>query len=200
MPAVTNNLVDALEFLLPGFLAAAIFSSLSVNARVGGLALVVQAFILTTIVQLIFGVSKELLPVGWQWSSDWNSEILVVVAIFVGVVISLLWNRDFPHNCLRRCGITKRSIYQSTQYSAFTRRTDCYVVIHLEDRRLFGWPAEWPSTKEDEYILLEEPSWITDTHRVEEDEEHSTVSHMLVPLSEISLIEFVKGRQEESGE
>lgn len=198
MPAVTNNLIDAFEFLLPGFLAAAIFSSLSVRVKVGGLVLVVYAFILTTVIQFVFGL-LELLPDNWKWGSAWDREILVALAIFVGIVISVCWNNDFPHRILRRLNITRQSTHQSTLYSAFTRGS-CYIVIHMGGRRLYGWPAEWPSSQEEQFILLEEPSWITETSQNNGTSEQSEISHMLIPLSEVNHIEFVEGQQQENQE
>ena len=192
MPLPSNTLIDALEFLLPGFLAAAIFSSLSINVKVGGLVLIVYAFILTTVVHFIYRVCVELLPAN-SWSAAWNEIVLVAIAIFVGIVISICWNRDFPHRVFRILRITRQSTHQSTIYSAFTKRS-CYIVLHMGERRLYGWPLQWPSTQEEEYVLLEEPLWL-DRDLGNDSEEHGTTSHMLVSLSQVDFVEFVEGRE-----
>jgi len=55
------------------------------------------------------------------------------------------------------------------------------------ERRLFGWPREWPSRPDDQHFLIEECEWLEDQDRCP----IAGVSHMLIPASEVEIIEFL---------
>lgn len=73
----------------------------------------------------------------------------LLVAILLGLGAAIISNRDVLHEILRHFNVTRETSYPSEWYSAFSRHHDCYVVLHLNgERRLFGWPEEWPSRPE----------------------------------------------------
>ena len=97
-------------------------------------------------------------------------------------------NRDALHRLLRRWKITRQSSYPSAQYSAFAYDGGCYVVLHLKDqRRLFGWPKEWPIRPDDQHFLIEQCEWLDDDGR----RAITGVSHMLISAAEVEMVEFL---------
>lgn len=196
---VTTQLIQALEYIFPGILSILILRLLTV-IRAQGTLLVVYAFVLTLAIQFILKLLKKAFPPELLWNSNWDYEILIGIAILVALIVSPLWEKDILHSILRKFKITRRSAHNSARYSAFSRRNDCYVILHIDGRRLFGWPSEWPSWQEDEYILLDESEWIIDdnntTKQGQQENEPNLASHMLVPMSKIDLIEFVIGREQ----
>ena len=190
-----NPLIEALEFLFPGLISILILRLLAVVISEGWL-FIVYAFVLTMLIQFVHAVLAKILPVWLLWNSNWDYEILVSIAILSAFIIAPLWEKDVLHSILRKCHITKESA-RSARQSAFSRRDDCYVILHLDGRRLFGWPEKWPSARDDEYIFLKEAEWIVDKDEdQQESNEQSSASHMLVPISKIELIEFVVGTRE----
>ena len=189
---VSSETVSVLVFLLPGFIAAGIFHSLISNPRPSGFNVVIQSFVLTIFVHLIaqpffWAISH----IGWDVHSNKFFEIFIValVAVVFGLVFASIWNADTLHKLLRSWKITRQSSYQSAQYSAFAHHGDCYVVLHLKgQRRLYGWPKEWPSRPEDQHFLIEECEWLKDNN---DRTPLEGVSHILVSAAEVEMVEFL---------
>lgn len=193
MSWANSEAISILWFLLPGFISAGLFRALISNPRPSGFDSVAQVFIFTVIVHVI----------GWLLFSPWAEQennsyysdenhtkilVLLLVSIAVGIFSSLIWNKDWLFKALRKSQITKQSSYRSAQYSAFAFHSDCYVVLHLKNqRRLYGWPKEWPSHPEDQHYLLEECEWLGEDKPIP----IKGVSHILVPANEVEMVEFL---------
>ena len=191
MNLASSGALSVLIFLLPGFLAAGVFQSLISNPKPSGFGVIVQALIFTIVVQpvarLVFWLGGVM---GWSIPSNgtWEIVVLVIVSVVLGLMFAYAWNNDTLHRPLRRLNVTRQSSYQSAQYSAFAHHRDCYVVLHLKgQRRLYGWPREWPSRSEDQHFLIEECEWLVDDKRAPIE----GVSHILIPASEVEMVEFL---------
>ena len=191
MSWASSEAIAVLWFLLPGFVASGLFRSLVSNPKPSGFDSVAQVFIFTVIVQ----ATAQLIFSGLQ-SESMNLaalsavEILLMLAIAVlsALLAAWIWNKDLLHRILRRIKVTKQSSYRSAQYSAFAFHSDCYVVLHLKgQRRLFGWPQEWPSRPDDQHFLIEECEWLEGDER----KPITGVSHILIPAEEVEMIEFL---------
>ena len=191
MSWASSEAVGILTFLLPGFVAAGIFQSLISNPRPSGFDVVVRALFFTMVVQLVahlvfWGSDVS----GWNIPPDeaWEIVVLVLVSAVLGLISAYVWNNDLLHRPLRRLNVTRQSSYQSAQYSAFAFHRDCYVVLHLKgERRLYGWPREWPSRPDDQHFLVEDCEWLVENGR----KPIPGVSHILIPKSEVEMIEFL---------
>ncbi|MCY3941128.1 MAG: DUF6338 family protein [Gammaproteobacteria bacterium] len=191
MSWASSEAIAVLWFLLPGFVATGLFRTLISNPKPSGFDSLAQVFIFTVIVQ----VATRL--VLWKRDTELTTTVAddttgiavsVLIAIIAGLSAAWLWNKDLPHSWLRSWKLTRQSSYRSAQYSAFAFHTDCYVVLHLKgERRLFGWPREWPSRPDDQHFLIEECEWLEEKGRSSID----GVSHMLIPASEVEMIEFL---------
>ncbi len=193
MSWASSEVVIVLSFLLPGFVAAAIFHSLTSHPKPSEIDWIVQALIFTTIVQAI---AEAVLWMGRLAGSDmlWTTdmEILISVIIAVGVALAAVTmaNHDTLHSCLRRIGLTKETAYPSEWYSSFYRNSDCYVVLHLQgQRRLYGWPEEWPSRPDQGHFRIAEGEWLV------EDEPRRILAEgvlaIVVPAREVEMVEFM---------
>lgn len=187
----SSDAINVLMFLLPGFVAASIFQSLISNPKPSGFAVIVRAFIFTIFIhlgaQFVFWVAAL---GGWTITSSGTWEIIVLVAVSVvfGLISAYAWNNDTVHGLLRRLNVTRQSSYQSAQYSAFAFHRNCYVVLHLKgERRLYGWPKEWPSRPDEKHFLIEECEWLDGNER----RPIKGVSHILIPASEVDMVEFL---------
>ena len=198
---MTGQPMEILEFLLPGFVAAAVLYSLTSHPKPSAFERVVQALVFTIVVQaveamvfLIFHAPAE----GGPWSSDGEVLVSVPVAVVLGLMAAHASNKDYLHRLLRRLGITRENSYPSEWYSAFSRHSDCYVVLHLKgERRLYGWPTEWPGLPDKGHFLIEEGEWLRDDGGGGEPAPHEGIAAMLVPVSEVEMVEFMPSVQSE---
>lgn len=189
---LSNETIGVLVFLFPGFLMAGIFNILVSNPKPNGIGVIVQAFVFTVLIHLaaqsLFWAGSA---AGWivSWDEVWTVLVPLVLSAVFGVTLSYAWNIDLFHRCLRKLGLTRQSSYRSALYSAFAYHGDCYVVLHMKGkRRLYGWPQEWPSRTEDRHFLMIDCEWLTGDGRTP----ITGVSHILVPSSEVEMVEFLR--------
>ena len=192
MSWASSEFVAILTFLLPGLVASAIFHSLTAHPKPSEFDRIVQALIFTTIVQAIVkGIPLVGSLAGAEplWTEDSEVAVAVVLAVIVALVAVYASNHDTLHGFLRWIRLTKETSYPSEWYSAFARNSDCYVVLHLKgERRLYGWPEEWPSRPDEGHFRIAEAEWLI------EDESLPIigVSMVLVPGEEVEMVEFLE--------
>lgn len=180
-----SEAIGILMFLLPGFLAAAIFYSLTSHPKPDAFGQVIQALIFTVIVQATVQVMVAILP----HTKNWKLVASVLIAILFALIAVYFSNNDKIHSILRWFHVTKETSYPSEWYSAFSRHSDCYVVLHLkEERRLYGWPEEWPSDPGHGHFRIAEGEWLVGNER----KPATGVSAILIPANEVEMVEFLK--------
>ena len=73
-----------------------------------------------------------------------------------------------------------------------------YVVLHFEDeRRLYGWPIEWPSEPGNGHFLITEASWLDEKGK---EIPLTGVESILIDARQVKWVEFMKKTWEESHE
>ena len=196
----SSEIVTILTFLLPGFVASAIFHSLTAHPKPNEFERVIQALIFTTVVQaLVKGILLigNLAGTGSLWTGESEIVIAVLIAVVVAVIAVYASNHDTLHGFFRWVRLTKENSYPSEWYSAFTRNPNCYVVLHLKgERRLYGWPEEWPSRPDQGHFRIAEAEWLTDDER----QPVTGVSVILVPGEEVEMVEFLEMNVSEESE
>ena len=191
----SSEVVTVLTFLLPGFVSAAVFYSLTSHPKPSNFASVVQALMFTAVVQAITVLLRVNL---WEWSQEIEVFVSVAIALPIGLIAALLSNLDLPHRIFRRARLTKENTYSSEWYSAFAGKEN-FVVLHLKDsRRFFGWPSEWPTDPERGHFRVTQGQWLTEERENSEspdvthyESENENVFELLIPVSEVAMVEFV---------
>jgi len=200
METFAKDFVTLLQYLLPGFIAAWILYSFTSYPKPSQFERVVQALIFTILVQgFVYLIKKSLFYIGHRWPLFvWNSHSdliwSILVAIFLGIIFSYFANNDKFHKILRGWGITRETSYPSEWFGAFLNNVT-YVVLHLEgERRLYGWPIEWPSEPEKGHFVIEQASWLNDEAKNEEDRQIplTGVSSIMVDVKEVTMVEFME--------
>ena len=193
----SSEVVTILTFLLPGFVATAIFHSLTAHPKPNEFDRIIQALIFTTVVQAIvkgIPLVGSLAGVAPLWTGESEIVVAVLVAVAVAVVAVYASNHDTLLRFLRWIGLTRETSYPSEWYSAFARNPDCYVVLHLKgERRLYGWPEEWPSRPDQGHFRIAEAEWLTEEGR----QPITGVSVILVPGDEVEVVEFLEMKSSE---
>lgn len=168
MENTSKDIITIFQYLLPGFLAAWVFYGFTSYPKPSQFERVIQALIFTLITQtLVFGEKYILIYFGTylsigKWSNQSEIIFSTISALFIGLLFSYFANNDNFHKISRKIGITRETSYPSEWFGTFLKNIT-YVVLHFHDeRRLYGWPIEWPSEAEKGHFVLEQASWLTD--------------------------------------
>lgn len=195
--------------LLPGFIAGSAFYSLTAHPKPSAFERIVQALIIAVIVQFVVGplglifrttetglwpnmdgqaiVSSLFAIDATSWASPMPDLARIAAGFLLGISLAGAINHDLFHRFMRRTRITRENSFPSELYSAFAR-IRAYVTLHLDgNRRLMGFPEEWPSDPSTGHFLLQDPAWINDENEAEPIEE---VDRIMIPMSEINMVEF----------
>lgn len=194
MDNISKDVITILQYLLPGLLAAWIFYGFTSYPKPPQFERVIEALIFTLIIQsVVFFEKVAVLKVGVLWNvGNWNehSEIIcsTVSAIFLGALFSYYANNDKFHKLIRHIGISRETSYPSEWFGTFLKNVT-YVVLHLKDeRRIYGWPIEWPSDPDRGHILLEQASWIKDGEEIP----ITGVKSVLIDVDDVRWVEFME--------
>ncbi|MXW26358.1 MAG: hypothetical protein F4Z77_08740 [Dehalococcoidia bacterium] len=118
------------------------------------------------------------------WDPVWPVAIAVILAFIVVVVV----NYDLAHGLLRWLRITRENAYSSEWDSSLARNDGSFVVLHLAgERRLYGWPDEWPNDPERGHFRITQAEWLAD----DGPRPLENVSGVLIPVGEVEMVEFV---------
>lgn len=190
-----TSVIGVIVYLLPGFLAAWVFYGLTTHVKQSPFERIVQALIFTAVARGLTGLLRRgLLVLGyWQrwgvWDADADLIWSLCIAVVVGLVFAMYANRDWFHRVFRRLGVTTRTSYPSEWFSAFNRDAR-YVTLHLSDqRRLLGWPTDWPDQPGSGHFVLVEPAWLLDNGQCAP--LHKT-ERLMVPAAAVTIVEFMK--------
>ena len=190
MSWATSEIVAVLAFLLPGFVGAAAFYSLTSHPKPSEFGQVVQALVFTTVGQAVAWLIRLLASVWWEYEWPAGLELTVAVASAVSVALLAAYaaNHDALHRPLRWLGVTMETSYPSEWYSAFAENPDCYVVLYLVgERRLRGWPEEFPTYPEQGHIIMSECEWLTDDGPVSLEKD----SILVIDGKEVEMVEYL---------
>ncbi len=195
MESFAKDLVSVLQYLLPGFVAAWIFYGLTSYPKPSQFERVVQALIFTLIIQAFVGLVERIAKwAGQYWSAGtWDTTTEVtwssLVAVVIGIGFSWLANTDKAHKWFRGKGITRETSFPSEWFGTFLKEVT-FVVLHFKDeRRLYGWPIEWPSEPTKGHFLIADPSWIGESG---EEIRIAGVKNILVDVNDVKWVEFLE--------
>ncbi len=194
MEWASSELLTVLRFLLPGLVSAWVFYGLTAYPRPSEFERIVQALIFTAIVQGLTLVVAWAVPAASRergleiiWSAGFNDVTALVIAVVFGMFAARFANNDWLHYILRASKFTQNTSYSSEWIGAFAEHQG-YVVLHISgERRLYGWPDEWPNDPTTGHFSISEGEWLTENDPVLLE----NVENILVPVGEVSFVEFV---------
>lgn len=208
MSLIGSEALVVLTFLLPGFVSAAVFHSLTPHLRPTGVERLIQALMFTAVVQgllsgaLVIGGTFAL--VAFSTIGDWSPAtgrllpdifLSLPLAVVVSVLAAYLANHDTLHKLFRRIGLTRETSYPSDWYLVFSEIHPQYVILHLTgQRRLYGFPEHWPNRSDEGHFQISEAEWLAD----DPNEENIPANVMLIPAAEVEMVQFVGIRPSET--
>ncbi len=194
MDSISQNVVIILQYLLPGFLAAWIFYGFTSYPKPSQFERVIQALIFTFIIQVAVLIEKTIcLKIGVYWNvGNWGEHYDIICStinsIFLGTLFSYYANNDKFHKFIRKIRISKETSFPSEWFGTFSKNVT-YIVLHLKDeRRLYGWPIEWPSVPDNGHFLLVQASWLVDSKEIP----IKGVESILIDVNDVRWVEFME--------
>jgi hypothetical protein len=190
-----KTIIDVLTYLLPGFITAAIVHNLTPAPRPIPFERVVLALIFTVVGQVVvltiressFLVGETTKVLIGNWTEETHLTWSVVIAVLSGLVVAHVANTDWLHSRLRNLGITRQTSYSSEWYGALSQHRG-YIVLHLVgQRRLFGWPEEWPSSPDQGHFVMRLSEWLDDGKSIP----LTGVDKILIKASEVEMVELM---------
>ena len=188
---ISSEVMPVLQYLLPGFFSAGVFYSLTAYPKPSPFERVIQALIFTFIIRGVAEILEKCLSI-----QSSNFIFFIVLAFAVGILFSWFANNDLFHRFLRYLKITKETSYPSQWYSTFSDNIT-YVVLHLKDqRRIYGWPKEWPSDPRGNHFLLQNACWLVEKNGKSEEVPLDNLEGILIDSANVEMVEFIKKTEE----
>lgn len=202
MPELAKESIALFAYLLPGFLAAWVLYGFTSDPKPSQFERVIQALIFTFLVHAILPVIRFSLEYAGQelfvvrpWDSVAEELVKVLLAFTLGATLAFYTNNDAIHEWLRSKGLTTRTSFPSEWFGVFSR-TVTFVVLHLnDDRRLFGWPKEWPNESDKGHFYIMDPSWILEGGNQLDLLE---VEGILIAAKDVKWVEFISQTKDQS--
>ena len=210
---MSNDLLQILGYLLPGFVTAWIFHGLTPHPKESQFERIVEALVFTAIIQAIYELlyniwsgpptSRVLSDLGvgsidLQSSLSAETFVRVAIATILGIALAFLSNADWFHSKLRQLKVTRKTGYPSVWYRQFYSYPS-YVNLYLSDGRILsGWVDQWPSKQEEGHLALKQVQWLTESEPgalVPTDVPSTDV--MLIRSNLVEIVEFLRSVQNE---
>lgn len=201
------ELIAFIYALLPGFLTAWIFYALSAYPKPSSFERVIQALVFTLIAETVTQTIRffaRLQPFG-VWTEEVHFGWKVIVATAIGFfAVAFVQNNltsKVPNYLISKLPswlvsiipsglkLTSKTAYPSEWFSAFIR-SKSYIYLHLSgERRLRGWPEEWPDDPSSGHFVMMDSAWVLDDNtRVP----LALTERFLIPVSDVERVEFEK--------
>ncbi|MBV4476666.1 DUF6338 family protein [Pseudomonas botevensis] len=169
MDDLVKEVIPLLQYLIPGFVSTWIFYTLTAFKRPDTFGQIVQALIFTFVIHgVVLGIGAVCLWIGVKgfsvgiWSAGAQGFWAFVVSVVLGLLSCFLASNDKLHAWLRFRNVTRKTSHPNQWYSTFARH-DRLITLHLNDeRRLFGWPSEWPPEPQQGQFVIHNPKWLSD--------------------------------------
>lgn len=195
MDLPSAGLIEILNYLLPGFVAAGMLFVLTPATRPAPFERIVQALIFTLLVRVgVEAAARLAVQLGASeptldfWFARSGLPASVVAAMAFGAGVAWITNHDKLHWLLRKMRITRQTSYPSEWYGAFANNRG-YVVLHLTgNRRLYGWAFEWPSRPDAGHFVMLQAEWLEGAKRVPLD----SVEKVIVKAADVEMVELMK--------
>lgn len=196
MEDLATKIIPLVQMLIPGFLTTMIFYWLADVKKPGQFERTVQALIGTGLITMVISGVEELLKyIGenyitlGSWTSQSESAWAISLAILLGLGLAFASNHDYLYKIARLLTLTSRSSYPEWIF-AFRKREGMSVILTLLDgRRLFGYPAVWPTDPKEGHFLITQPCWLDEHNKWVE---MPGIESYLISNSDVYLVEFLE--------
>ncbi|WP_442108419.1 DUF6338 family protein [Pseudomonas sp. NUPR-001] len=197
MDDIPLDLVSTLKVLLPGFLTSTIFYWLAEVPKPSHAERIVQALIVTSLIQILISLTKILaLSVGKHidfgpWSETATVILSILLSTALGVWLAYLSNHDKLYEIARNKKLTTKTS-QDDFILIVKELGDAGVIVHLNDgNRLCGYISSYPANRETGIFHIKNPAWVIGSER----QPQKNVDSIIVNGRDVKYIEFLIGEK-----
>ncbi len=209
----TENLL-VLLLLLPGFLAARVFSWVAVRRQKTQLETLGEIVLFECLVLTLYAWVATAIPglrllrhtgdPSGEWALDAVQSnapgltTILLISLALGGMLGLAHNKDWLLTGLRELRVTKQSSHATVWQGAFYNQ-ETWVIVHLESGvRILGWPVQFSDTPEEGAVFLQEAAYLDAEGRLNEIDGPGI---LLTKEAGIEMVEFLgPGRQSNDGQ
>lgn len=196
---ISKDILILLTQLLPGFVVAWVVYGLTSFPKPAQFERVIQALIYSFLVTALLPIEEACLTFAGKlvvfgtWDKQSDLIASAISALVLGFTLSYFANNDKFYALVRKRGFSKRTAYPSEWYGAFSELPR-YVTLHIDgNRRISGYPLDWPSDPLNGHFRLIYPAWLKDDGtEIPLDGDHS----ILIQANKVELVEFLKYNEE----
>lgn len=200
MEDLATKIIPLVQTLIPGFLTAMIFYWLADVKKPGQFERTVQALIGTGLItMMVSGIKAGLSWVGEHYFTlgEWTTQVEGLwgtgLAVALGLLLAFASNHDYLYRFARWLTLTSRSSYPEWIYAFRKREGKTVVLTLLDGRRLFGYPAVWPTDPKEGHFLITQPCWMDENNQWIET---PGIESYLIPNVDVYLVEFLEQETE----
>jgi hypothetical protein len=200
MEDLATKIIPLVQTLIPGFLTAMIFYWLADVKKPGQFERTVQALIGTGLItMMVSGIKAGLSWVGEHYFTlgEWTTQVEGIwgigLAVALGLLLAFASNHDYLYRFARWLTLTSRSSYPEWIYAFRKREGKTVVLTLLDGRRLFGYPAVWPTDPKEGHFLITQPCWMDENNQWIET---PGIESYLIANVDVYLVEFLEQETE----
>ena len=194
---ISQALIDLLQYLLPGFVAAAIFYEFTPYPKPAPFERVIGALVFTFFVTAIGDAASQIPAFSESAKTPLAS---LIIAILAGGIAAGCANYDIPHCWLRNLRLTDQMGGPSEWSFVFSdmAKRDAYIILNLEDgKRIYGWPRIWPDSPNNGHFLLVDYNWLANPpesgegEKNDEESQSSPNATIFIDAQAVNMVEFL---------
>lgn len=176
---ITNETMNILIFLIPGFLSSVILNGLIIRKEKDNFSKIIEALIFSMLIYAIVSVFIGYSPIVMtqtitgnvtKYYIEYHAHVLipiVLLSLVFPLLIGILNRNDLHMKILRKLRITDKTSRSAVWVDVFTDQKR-YVIVNLKDgRRIFGWPMYYSNTPEEGALYLYDPAWVVKSRYID---------------------------------
>jgi Family of unknown function (DUF6338) len=192
-PEVMPQAIEILFLLLPGFIAAWLFYSLTGHKKPSSFERIVQALIFTAVIRVfVFLLSLSGFPIN-RWGDEAQFSISVGLGVLVGILFTLGSNYNSFHAVMQFFRVTKKDSTPAWYHNLF--KYERFLVLTLRGGdRIQGWARHWPEDHDDGHFALENARWL------DKDDDHVNIDNVvntIIPAKKVLFVQICEKTRSE---
>lgn len=201
----TYETLNILFILMPGFISANLIDVILRREGKDVFSKISEALIFSLLiifsVEIFFSwepiVAVEVTSGTINYNITKNINLLFLTLAFsllYAITFSATVHHDLHMKVFRYIKLTDKTSRQTAWDDVFTEQKK-FIVCHLsDDRRIYGWPMYYSNDKDEGFIYLYKPSWISNDDKYIECNTHG----LLLRNEDVTYVEFINDPGEEN--
>jgi len=161
----TFEALQALVFLVPGFLSETAFGVLCFRKNRTGVERIIEALMFCIPIYALYSLIVKTAPIRFENGSlyyePWGMVVLFVISLVLPCFLAYVTRNGKVMKWLQKAKLTNRTGRPSLWHDVILEKR-AYIVVHFRDgRRLYGWPEYFSASPEEVILFVSQAEWLT---------------------------------------